>query len=129
MDLLTLAKAKEPAFTGFDNWKKAIKSFDNHQHTDTHQLAVSQLSAVMKPTVTALLDDNVNHQQEVARKSLHKICTLIQFLLGQGLAFRGHNADEGNLMQLLKLRAEDDDDLRKYLMRKPTSYHHRPNKK
>ena len=37
-----------------------------------------------------------------------KIFTTAKFLLRQGLAFRGHEQEEGNFNQLLRLRMEDD---------------------
>ena len=38
-----------------------------------------------------------------------------RYLLRQGMAFRGHSADDGNYQQLLKLRAEDDSNFSEYL--------------
>ena len=37
------------------------------------------------------------------------------YLLHQGLAIRGHDDSEGNLFQLLKLRSEDDSELKFWL--------------
>lgn len=42
-------------------------------------------------------------------------------MLKQGLAFRAHGHHEGNFIELLKLRADDDPDLSEYLQRK-TNY-------
>ena len=39
----------------------------------------------------------------------------LKFLLRQGLAVRGHIEGEGNLLQLLVLRSEDDQDLLSWL--------------
>ena len=42
----------------------------------------------------------------------------LQFLLRQGLAIRGHTDEESNLSQLLKLRCEDEKNLRSWLQEK-----------
>ena len=44
-----------------------------------------------------------------------KLFTSERYLLRQGMAFRGHSADDGNCQQLLKLRAEDDSNFSEYL--------------
>jgi hypothetical protein len=45
-----------------------------------------------------------------------------QILLRQGLAVRGYVEDEGNLVQLLKLRASDVDDLFEWMKEKKYLY-------
>jgi hypothetical protein len=119
MNLLGLAKSKDPAFisTGFRNWNKGPMRFEGHQKCDTHHLAVSQLSACKQIPVNAQLFQKKLVEQECARRCLHKVFTSVRFLLGQGLAFRGHSSDSGNFSQLLKLQAEYDSDLRQYLSR------------
>ena len=42
----------------------------------------------------------------------------MRYLLRQGLALRGQTENEGNFLQLLKLLADDDSDLRLYMKRK-----------
>lgn len=39
----------------------------------------------------------------------------LRYLLRQGLAIRGHEEEEGNLSQLMKVRAEDHDGMKKWL--------------
>ena len=39
----------------------------------------------------------------------------LRYLLRLGLAIRGHEEEEGNLSQLMKFRAEDNDGLKKWL--------------
>ena len=45
-----------------------------------------------------------------------KIFTTAKFLLRQGVAFRGHEQEEGNFNQLLRLRMEDDPELHSYML-------------
>ncbi|ODM91079.1 Zinc finger MYM-type protein 1 [Orchesella cincta] len=54
-------------------------------------------------------------QQEEARTALKAIFTTIMYLGKQGLAFRGTESDTGNFMSLLKLRANDIDNLKTWL--------------
>ena len=42
----------------------------------------------------------------------------LRYLLCQGLALRGHEELEGNLMQLLKLRVEDSPDIERWIKEK-----------
>ena len=53
--------------------------------------------------------------QENRRQILFKQLFSLRYLLRQGLAIRGHNETEGNLIQLLKLRSEDDSGLKVWL--------------
>ncbi len=57
--------------------------------------------------------------REEATVMLHLILSSVWFLARQGLALRGHNSDEsGNLVQLLKLRAQDKPEMLKWLEKK-----------
>jgi len=64
-----------------------------------------------KPTVAAQLNLTHQIQQAKGRRILFTEIQCIKYLLRQGLAIRGHVEDEGNLIQLLKLRASDVDGL------------------
>ncbi len=46
---------------------------------------------------------------------LHVQLSSLRFLLRQGLAIRGHEEIEGNLMQLLLVRCEDCSDLKQWI--------------
>lgn len=64
-----------------------------------------------KPTVAARINLTYQGQQAQRRRMLLIEVECIRYLLRQGLALRGHTEDEGNLIQLLKLRAADVDGL------------------
>ena len=110
----------EPAFIsgGFDNWKKAKQKFCGHQSSVQHRFAVYQLVSLKAPSIGSQLDNGNKKQQQAARKSVIKIFTSVRYLLRQGLALRGHTENEGNFLQLFKLLADDDSDLRLYMKRK-----------
>ena len=61
-----------------------------------------------KQSVAAQLDKAHKEQQQIRQQMLLKQLSSLQFLVHQGLAIRSHSELEGNLIQLLKLRAEDD---------------------
>ena len=67
--------------------------------------------------IDAQLSTHKDKQQANARHCLLKIFSSLKFIGQQGLALRGHTEESGNLMQLLHLRAEDDDILREWMLR------------
>ena len=90
--LLTFSKNAETAFTvdGFQNWKKAISRFQQHEGSATHKEALSKLSVVKQMPVTAQLVGQEASNQESRRLMLLKQLTSLRLLLRQGLAVRGH---------------------------------------
>lgn len=68
--------------------------------------------------VSTMLVESNKAQKEKRRKMLVKQLSSLKFLLRQGLAVRGHNEGEGNLMQLLTLQSEDVPDLSLWLLEK-----------
>ena len=71
--------------------------------------------------VSIMLAEGNRAQQERRRKTLLKQFSSLKFLLRQGLAVRGHIEGEGNLLQLLVLRSEDDQELLSWLKDKKIS--------
>lgn len=109
-NLLTFCKRKDPCFisSGFKSWKKATKSFDSHEKSTQHLEAVAKCRSVKEEmSVAAHLSEQVQRNQENARKALEIIISSIMFLARQGLAFRGHGHDAGNFFELVKLRSAD----------------------
>jgi hypothetical protein len=98
---------KKDAFT---NWKKVKERFAGHQQSVLHRAAVVNQSQRSLVPVTAQLCSK-KEEQRVARSCLLKIVSSIQFLARQGLALRRYDDDEGNVIQLLKLRSQDSPEL------------------
>ena len=46
----------------------------------------------------------------------------LRYLVRQGIALRGHNEEKLNFIQLLNLRAEDDDNLKEWFLKKSKKY-------
>ena len=108
-NLLGLSKKGDDAFTlvGFDNWKKARERFNTHALSDTHKEAVLKIELSKQESVHALINKQAMAEQKVRQQMLLKQISSLKYLLRQGLAVRGHDDLEGNLLQLLKLRSSD----------------------
>lgn len=57
--------------------------------------------------IAAVLDSAQKRQQLTCQRMLLKQLSSLKFLVHQGLAIRGHNDSDGNLMQLLNVQSED----------------------
>ena len=57
------------------------------------------------------MNSQVVVNQRIHRQMLIKQLSSLKFLLRQGLAVRGHEEMEGNLLQLMKLRSIDCNEL------------------
>ncbi len=93
--------------TGFDNWKKAHERFSKHAQSDLHREAVLKIELSKQESVDTLMSNQVMAEQIEHRQMLLKQLSSLKYLLRQGLAIRGHEDLEGNLIQLLLLRSED----------------------
>ena len=126
---LPITLNKDVAFlsVGFSNWKKAIECFNKHEKTTSHRQAVELVEKMPKTTrdVGDMLSSIHAQQKAENREMLKIILSSIRFLGRQGLALRGRfkEADENNqagevdsnFIQLLKLRAEDNPKLLKWM--------------
>ena len=80
---------------GFNNWKKALEAFVDHQQSKAHRAAIpyesvaSQCADVLKMTV-----NDLNNKRLAERKYLIKIMECIRFLARQGLTFRGNDGNK-----------------------------------
>ncbi len=88
-----------------------------HEKSEGHNVAVTTAAYENRP-VTTQLSSAVSTQQAENRASLFKIIGGEMFLARQGLAFRGHEHHQGNLDQLLKYKAEDDQSFTRWLSAK-----------
>ena len=100
---------------GFDNWKKALESFAQHEKSSVHREAVLKKNLMSMPGIDTQLNSQTMKQQCANREMLLKQLSALTYLLRQGIAIRGHEEKEGNLMQLLYLRSEDCPNLKRYI--------------
>ena len=115
--MLHMVRNKEKTFItpAYTNWKKALERLGNHEKTDCHKQAVyAKCNAT-----TSSIHDQLNNEASLAksrgRRCLMKIFTSLKFLAAQGLAIRGHEEIDSNFRQLIALRAEDDEELKKWI--------------
>ena len=110
-NLLVFSKNQDSAFisSGYCNWRKSSKAFLKHGYSSTHAEAVLKINSTQD--IGSQLDYIHKEEQKARRESLLKQLSSLLFLLHQGLAIRGHNMEDGNLFQLLKLRSQDDPQL------------------
>ena len=93
--------------SGFNNWKKALERFEQHAQSNVHKEALLKIELMEQPTVIAQLNSMLKRDQAARREFLIVTLSSLKFLVRQGLPIRGHEEIEGNLMQLLLLRAND----------------------
>lgn len=110
-------KSADEAFitNGFNNWKKAHERYKQHAKSNSHREAIMMVSQMRVPGIDAQLNKQLKKDQQMHRKMLMIQLSSLRHLLRQGLAIRGHDQEEGNLMQLLSLRSEDCCELKGWL--------------
>ena len=115
--LLMLNSHYKTAFfvEGFQNWKKALERFHIHETSDCHKEAMLKLCSAQAPTIIEQLSSEASKTRAENRRMLMKVLSSLRFLLRQGLAIRGHREDDGNLVQLLQRRVDDDPQLARWL--------------
>ena len=108
--LLQLAKKGDDAafvVAGFDNWKKALEKCKQHSTSDLHKWPLLSIELMQQEDI----QPSISRQAATLHKSQQQMLIMqlssLKYLLRQGMAVRGHEEMEGNLMQLLKLRSDD----------------------
>ena len=109
--------------TGFNNWKKETEYFLQHEKSVIPRESVLKLELMKQPTITVQLSSQAKTEQKENRDVLLKQLSSLRYLARQGLAIRGHSENEGNLMQLLLLRCEDNPQLKQWLVAKKYLLH------
>ena len=92
---------------GYSNWKKALERFEQHGKSNAHKEVILKIGFLDQPSVTSMLHKQHAKDQEIRRKMFMKVLLFLKYLVRQGQALRGHEEMEGNLMQLLLVRCED----------------------
>ena len=92
----------------FNNWKKALEAFVDHQQSKAQRAAITYESVVPHwGDVLEITVSDLNNKRLAERKLLIKVMESIYFLARQGLAFGGNDAND-NLTQLFKLLNKND---------------------
>jgi len=110
---------------GFSTWKNAVQSFQTHEKSELHRSAVTALASLSKSSIIYSMSSAKKKEMDDARVGLRKIFSTVKVLAKQGLSFRGRdNDDHSNLMQILKMRAEDVPELKTWLNRTGYTWTH-----
>ena len=73
---------------GFNNWKKALEAFVDHQKSKAYRAAITCKSVVPQSgDVVERTVNDLNNKHLAERKYLTKVMECIHFLACQGLAF------------------------------------------
>ena len=110
---------------GFSNWKDGTIGFRNHEKNDCHREAVKVMITLPSTTraIGELLSEQHAAQKVRNRQALLQILSSVRFLSRQGLAVRGDGDEsDGNLQQLLRMKAEEDPNLAEWMKRKENVY-------
>lgn len=116
----------EQAFVkkGFGNWKKAISRFQGHQTSQCHKAAVEREFVIPNThsNIIDLTNENAKKLRIENRRCLAIIVESLQYLARQGIPVRGHDDDESNFIQLVKLRSKDVNVLEDWIKDRGQSY-------
>ena len=95
--MMTFSSKAESTFTkiGYNNWKKALEKFENHNHCNAHGEAVLKWQMLQTTPISNHLNSQIKKDQEERRQALLKQLHCLRFLR-QGLAIRGHEETEGS---------------------------------
>lgn len=112
--LVTSSKRYNLAFVeeGFNNWKKALEKFLEHEKSEMHKEALPKLMSIRnRVNIVSQLATQREMEIKHNRSMFLKVIETVLFLARQGLSLRGHHENnsslEGNLLQLLLLRSSD----------------------
>ena len=110
---------------GYSNWKDASVSFRKNESSNCHRESV--LKVVTLPNTTEDIGETLSTQHNEDkinnRDCLLKILSSLRFLGRQGQPIRGDGDEsDGNYIQLLTLRGEDDSRTLDWLKRKNEKY-------
>ena len=109
--------------SGFSNWKKALLKFYQHERSELHRESSLKLAAkASTPDIVSQLRLQHDKELQMNRAMFLKVLQCVTFLARQGLALSGYHKDsnsfEGNLYQLLLLRANDIVQLKPWLRKR-----------
>ena len=105
--------------TGFTNWKNARTRLRGHECSDCHKEAVEIFVRSKQATdISEAFSMQLTQEKEINRQMFIKILHSIRYLTRQGIAMRGHDEENGNFIQLLKLQGRTDPRLNDWLDKK-----------
>ena len=91
------------------------KLFNQHALSNLHKESLLKVELTKVVPIGAQINNRVKINQENRREMLLVVIESLKYLLRQGVAIRGHEEIEGNLMQLLLLQSKCCPKLKQYL--------------
>ena len=107
------------------NWKVACASFRKHESSNCHKESVLKVETLPRTCGDIGKKMSKKHAEDKSdnRDSMRKILFSIRFLACQGISFRGDGDEcDGNYIQILTVRGEDDSHIKEWLKRKNDKY-------
>jgi len=96
--------------------KKCLEKLILHANSKFHKECEMKCYAFLKQSpVISQLQHKKSVEQETNRRCLLQQLRCIQYLTRQGMAIRGHNNDDGNLLKLIELMSSNIPDLQKWM--------------
>lgn len=125
----------DDAFTckGYNNWKKAIEKFNSHQKTNQHlesSLKVEEFKKTLRVNCGSIAHKLDSQRSKIVtenRQYLSEILKTILYCAKQCIALRGHNEsneseNQGNFIELLKIRSDDNNIIARYFLQKKKTF-------
>ena len=100
---------------GYDNWKKAVEHLNQHALSSLHKESLLKIELMKVVPIDTQINAKLKIDQQNRRDMLLVVIKSLKYLLRQGLAIRGHEEIEGNLMQLLLLQSKHCSKLKQYI--------------
>ena len=101
---LNVAKKDGFVTRGSNNWKRALERFTQDAQSDLHRDSLLKVEFLSHDSVNTLLNKQAMAEQKQHQHQLLMQLSSLYFLPRQGLAVRGHDDLEGNLLELPRLR-------------------------
>lgn len=127
----------EGTFTtsGFKKWGKAIEKFNVHQKSNAHKEAQAKVLGYKQSllsnsgSIIGLIDKNHSTVVTENREYLRCILETLLYCSKQGIAIRGHDEEseslnKGNFLELLTLRAKDNNIIKRFYMEKEKTFNY-----
>ncbi|CAH1722585.1 zinc finger MYM-type protein 1-like [Aphis gossypii] len=126
-----LSGRAEESFTinGFNKWSKASTCLPKHERSVPHKEAMVKLAGFKHSSVEGSITTKIDkHHNMIVLKNISYLKDILETLLfcaRQGIGIRGHNEQDhsllnnrGNFIELLHLRAKDNDIIKQYFIDK-----------
>ena len=109
---------------GFKNWKKALEKFKSHAASACHRDATEVILKLPKETtdIAEQFERSLTVEKKKNRRCFLKTVSTLRMMGRQGLPLQGLTEEESNFYQILKLRGEDDPEIKENMVKSRNKY-------